>query len=225
MADDRGFWDQLIREQGPRAFDTYESSSASAKAQHEIDELLISRIPGVPRHKILEIGCGRGRMTQVLAGLFETVVALDISREATRRCRANVETSNALILLGDDRTVAAMPDNSFDVVFSYATFQHVSSPAAVRTYIASAARLLGSDGVALLQLRHPGWKARIVDFLAFARRSRSHKTWSRSWRGHVLHEQEIERIVHSTRPDATVSTFPGAFVSGIPRHLRIEVRP
>jgi len=153
-------------------------------------------------------------MTLALADLFETVVALDISREATSRCRACVRASNVLIVLGDDRTVAAMPNGSFDVVFSYATFQHVSSRSALRSYIASAARLVGTEGIALLQLRQPGWKARAVDSAAFVRRSHSHKTWSRSWRGHALDKKGIESIVRSTSPGATVSTYPDAVVAG-----------
>jgi cyclopropane fatty-acyl-phospholipid synthase-like methyltransferase len=226
MADDREFWDQLIRERGPRAFDTYESHASSlAKAQREVDTFLVSHMHGVTRGSILEIGCGRGRMTQVLADLFETVVALDISTEATSRCRALVGASNVLVVVGDHRTVAAMPTSSFDVVFSYATFQHISSGTALRSYVASAARLVNPKGIALLQLRQPGWKARIVDFVAFARRAHSHKTWSRSWRGQVLDEKETERIVLSTRPGATVSTFQSAFVAGTPRHLWTEIRP
>ncbi len=225
VADDRAFWDQLIRERGSRAFDTYESDESVAKARQEIDHLLLSRIDGVARGRILEIGCGRGRMTQVLADHFASVVALDISREATRRCRATVAASNVLVLLGDDRTVAAMPSQSFDVVFSYAVFQHISSRSALRSYIGSAARIVNAGGVALLQLRQPGWKARIVDFLAFARRSASHRTWSRSWRGHVLPESEIRRAALAACPGATVSTFLDAFVAGVPRHLWVEIRP
>ena len=141
-----------------RAFDTYESSASFAKAHQEIDNLLVSHIAGITRRSILEIGCGRGRMTQVLADLFETVVALDISPEATSRCRAFVGASNVLVVLGDDRTVAAMPSGSFDVVFSYATFQHISGGSALRAYITSAARLIDPNGIALLQLRQPGWR-------------------------------------------------------------------
>ena len=173
MADDREFWDRVIRERGSRAFDTLESKAASDKAEREIDAFLLARMHGVSQGRILEIGCGRGRMTQVLAQLFETVVALDVSREATRRCRAAVEASKVLVVLGDDQTVAAMPSDSFDVVFSYATFQHVSSRSALQSYVASAARLVAPSGIAVLQLRHPGWKARVVDWVVFAASSRS----------------------------------------------------
>jgi SAM-dependent methyltransferase len=225
VADDREFWDQLIRERGPNAYDTYEEKTSFAKAQREIDSLLLARIDGVTRGRILEIGCGRGRMTQVLAEVFEAVVALDISPEAARQCRASVGGTNTMVVLGNDQTVAAMPRGSFDVVFSYAVFQHVSSRSALRSYIASAARLVNPGGVAVLQLRQPGWKVRVVDFVAFARRAHSHRTWSRSWRGQVIDHKEIERIVAATRPGATVTTHPDAFVAGTPRHLWIEIRP
>jgi SAM-dependent methyltransferase len=224
MADDRSFWDQLIRDRGSRAFDTLESKTASAKAKREVDTFLLARMHGVARGRILEIGCGRGRMTRVLAAVFESVVALDVSREATLLCRADVDATNVQVVLGDDRTVAVMPSGSFDVVFSYATLQHVSSRSALRSYIASAARLLDPAGIALVQLRQPGWKARIVDSVAFTRRLGSHNSWSRSWRGHVLDEAEIGRIVLSARPGATVTTSPGARVVGIPRHLWVEIR-
>jgi hypothetical protein len=55
-ARDRDFWDQLIRERGPRAFNTYESNTSLAKAPQEIESLR-AKVSTCSNNAGMDAGC------------------------------------------------------------------------------------------------------------------------------------------------------------------------
>jgi len=66
----------------------------------------------------LEIGCGLGRITRVLAARAQRVLALDISEEMLARAREhNPELNNVEWILGDGVSLA-VPDGSVDAVLA-----------------------------------------------------------------------------------------------------------
>lgn len=56
-------------------------------------EFLLRMLQGRPYGRVLEIGCGSGGLTRLLAGVADRVVALDIAAAAIERCR--VQTAGA----------------------------------------------------------------------------------------------------------------------------------
>ena len=91
---------------------------------------------------VLEIGCGLGRMTRVLAARAEDVIALDISDEMLRRaCELNPDLGNVQWKLGDGVSLAGIADASVDACVSVVVFQHLPDPAFALRYVREVGRV------------------------------------------------------------------------------------
>jgi ubiquinone/menaquinone biosynthesis C-methylase UbiE len=75
---------------------------------------------------VLEIGCGAGRITNRLAGVFDHVVASDISPDMLTYAKQHVTAGNIAWKLSDGDKLPA-GDCSMTAVFSCHVFQHFSS--------------------------------------------------------------------------------------------------
>ncbi|MBL8242213.1 MAG: class I SAM-dependent methyltransferase [Bryobacterales bacterium] len=94
--------------------------------------------------RVLEIGCGAGRVTSALAGLFGEVDAVDISPEmvalARRACAAK---PNVRIHNNNGVDLAVLPGAElFDFAFSVCVFHHVPSREVIENYVREVGRLL-----------------------------------------------------------------------------------
>jgi len=104
--------------------------------------------------KVLEIGCGAGRMTRALAAFFGEVYAVDISPEMVRQARRTVaEFPNAHVVRNNGRDLSAIrprwrdrfgwgPRLKFDFAFSSMVFQHIPSREIIENYVSEVYRLL-----------------------------------------------------------------------------------
>ena len=115
--------------------------------------------------KVLEIGCGAGRVTRAFAGYFGEVYAVDISREMVRQARAAVAGfPNAHVFRnnGKDLRVVSGPWKvrlglaeplSVDFAFSFMVFQHIPSRQIIENYVREAHRLLRPGGLFKFQVQ------------------------------------------------------------------------
>jgi 2-polyprenyl-3-methyl-5-hydroxy-6-metoxy-1,4-benzoquinol methylase len=89
--------------------------------------LTIANLPDVRGKRVLEIGCGRGVFARHLAEQGANLVAADFSPAAVSYARRRLENHDAEVLVAD---VAAIPfpDESFDVVVSQETLEHIPDP-------------------------------------------------------------------------------------------------
>jgi ubiquinone/menaquinone biosynthesis C-methylase UbiE len=102
--------------------------------------------------RILEIGCGIGRMTRELANIFGEVHATDVSAEMIKQARARLEgLSNVRLYETNGLDFAELPSGYFDLVFSAYVFQHVPSEDVIRANIMDAYRVLKPGGVLKFQ--------------------------------------------------------------------------
>lgn len=102
---------------------------------------------------LLELGCGMGRHTLAFAHVFQRVIAVDVSDEMLSLAKSNSQDiDNISWILTDGRNLAAVRDDSVDVVFSYLVLQHLPSPDMIRSYLVEFARVLRPGGIAYFQL-------------------------------------------------------------------------
>ncbi len=93
--------------------------------------------------RVLEIGCGAGRVTRALAKLFGEVHAVDVSGEMVKLASAALAAfphAHAYQNNGTDLTV--VPELPFDFAFSSIVFQHIPSREVIENYVREVNRLL-----------------------------------------------------------------------------------
>jgi SAM-dependent methyltransferase len=106
------------------------------------------------RMKVLEIGCGAGRVTRAFGGFFGEVFAVDISREMVRQARRVVSGfPNVHVFRNNGQDLAAVrqrwwhrfglgPRLQLDFAFSSMVFQHIPSREIVESYVRETNRVL-----------------------------------------------------------------------------------
>ena len=93
--------------------------------------------------RILEIGCGIGRMTFALSRLFGSVDAVDISPEMIAQAGVILaERSNVRLHVNNGADLSMFPDASFDFAISVIVFQHIPRRAIIENYIRETWRVL-----------------------------------------------------------------------------------
>lgn len=86
--------------------------------------------------RVLELGCGIGRVTRALAGVFGQVQAFDVSPEMIRRARIFLQgVENAKVDLIDGATLGSAATGQFDFAYSCCVFHHVSSYDVIRSLV------------------------------------------------------------------------------------------
>jgi SAM-dependent methyltransferase len=93
--------------------------------------------------RVLEIGCGAGRVTRALARIFGEVHAVDISGEMIAQARAVLaDQPNVFLYQNNGMDLSVVPDRPFDFAFSVIVFQHIPSRDVIERYFCEVARLL-----------------------------------------------------------------------------------
>jgi len=106
----------------------------------------------------LEIGCGVGRMTRMLARIFRHVTAVDVSKEMIDRARVNLaDLHNVTLILCDGATLSAVPDESHDFAFSFIVFQHIPSTEVIASYCREVRRVLRPGSLFKFQVNGVVW--------------------------------------------------------------------
>ncbi|HVH72956.1 MAG TPA: class I SAM-dependent methyltransferase, partial [Candidatus Dormibacteraeota bacterium] len=102
--------------------------------------------------RMLELGCGTGRMTHCFARRFENVYALDLSCEMLSRARQiHSGQHNILWLRSNGADLACVISDSMDFVFSYLVLQHLPEEAQTLQYVREILRVLRPGGAFLFQ--------------------------------------------------------------------------
>ena len=106
-----------------------------------------------PGDVALDIGCGVGRLTRVLAETASHVHALDVSAEMLEQARAlNAHLTNVSWHHGDGTTLHPIEDASIDAVVSHVVFQHIPDPQITLGYVREMGRVLRPGGWAAFQI-------------------------------------------------------------------------
>ena len=108
------------------------------------------------QRKLVEIGCGIGRMTCAFTRRFGTVIACDLDAGFLERCREAVARFGKVdrlrtVEVTDGRSLG-IADNSVDVAFSYITLQHCERDDAL-ALVGEALRVVRPGGRIALNFR------------------------------------------------------------------------
>ena len=104
--------------------------------------------------KVLEIGCGAGRITRALGRVFGRVYAVDISREMVRQARRALQgMPHVRVLQNNGKDLSVLRNHwwnrfgigeelKLDFAFSYIVFQHIPSREIIENYLREVNRFL-----------------------------------------------------------------------------------
>jgi SAM-dependent methyltransferase len=125
-----------------------------AEGERDLDALLSALGASVElEDRVLEIGCGVGRLTRVLSARAASVVALDVSERMLELAREHNGTlDNVDWVLGDGSTLAGVEPESADACVSHVVFQHIPDPQVTLAYVREIGRVLKPGGWAAFQI-------------------------------------------------------------------------
>jgi ubiquinone/menaquinone biosynthesis C-methylase UbiE len=93
--------------------------------------------------RVLEIGCGAGRLTRALGKIFGEVHAVDVSGEMVAQARAALaDMPHVHLYQNNGCDLAVIPALEFDFAYSAIVFQHIASRDIIESYVREVARLL-----------------------------------------------------------------------------------
>jgi SAM-dependent methyltransferase len=103
--------------------------------------------------RALEIGCGPGRLMKPMSARFGEIHGVDVSDEMIRIGREKLRgIPHAHLHATDGSSLGMFADESFDMVYSYAVFQHIPSKDVVLKYLRETRRVMKRGGVFRAQL-------------------------------------------------------------------------
>lgn len=134
------------RWQLPEFFKTGEEEIARLMLQ--VDSLPFK----IAHRKALDFGCGIGRLTQPLADHFDEVSGVDIAPSMIALAnKYNYHGGKCKYYLNERDDLKIFPDDTFDLIYSYLTLQHMEKEYSLR-YIREFLRVLVHGGLLVFQL-------------------------------------------------------------------------
>src|ERR1035438_954191 len=162
-------WDRRARENARHYVATgqpdWTDEEFFRSGQVELEKEILTDLPNVcqgrdPKAmKVLEIGCGAGRVTRALASFFGEVYAVDISREMVRQARHAVAGfPGARVIHNNGKDLLAVNYHwwnrlgigrqlQVDFAFSIIVFQHIPNRRIIENYVREVHRLLRPGGL------------------------------------------------------------------------------
>ena len=99
-----------------------------------------------PGKRVLDVACGEGYGSALLARTASAVTGVDIASDAVERARSNYALANLAFECASCERLP-FPDASFDLAVSFETIEHIEAQAA---FLDELARVLAPDGVLVL---------------------------------------------------------------------------
>jgi cyclopropane fatty-acyl-phospholipid synthase-like methyltransferase len=157
-------WDQRARENARHYVNTaskdWTDEDFFASGERTVAEEILTDMGNICQGKppgemrVLEIGCGAGRVTRALAKLFGEVHAVDVSGEMVQRAREALQKHpNATVYQNNGQDLSVIPELQFDFAFSTIVFQHIPSREIIENYVREVHRLLRPEALFKFQVQ------------------------------------------------------------------------
>jgi ubiquinone/menaquinone biosynthesis C-methylase UbiE len=93
--------------------------------------------------RVIEIGCGAGRLTRALSNVFGEVYAVDISGEMVAQASAAcADRPGVHVYQNNGCDLSVLPEQEYDFAYSAIVFQHIPSREIIENYVREVHRLL-----------------------------------------------------------------------------------
>jgi len=149
----RADWDQRARENArfyvATSNERWSDEEFFASGESTVKEEVLTDLTNICQGKdpnqmrVLEIGCGAGRVTRALAKIFGEVHAVDVSGEMVERAKKSLTGfRNAFVYQNNGKDLEVVPAQPFDFAFSSIVFQHIPSREVIESYVREVGRLL-----------------------------------------------------------------------------------
>jgi SAM-dependent methyltransferase len=146
-------WDERARENARYYVDTarqdwtdaefFRSGEGTVAEEILTDMINICQGKDPKRMRVLEIGCGAGRVTRALGQVFGEVYGVDISGEMVRQARAALaDLPHVHIFQNSGKDLDVLGHARFDFAFSSIVFQHIPSREVIESYVLAVRRRL-----------------------------------------------------------------------------------
>jgi SAM-dependent methyltransferase len=208
------FWDERAREDAAYFVDNllaYRQGDMDEfwrRGEEVVDAVLEQlQVQVEPSDRVVEIGCGIGRLTRVLAARTSQVWALDVSSEMLRQARAQDGAPEAIEWIhSDGTTLQPVADGAASVCFSFVVFQHLPDPAITLGYVREMGRVLQPGGWSAFQIsndpsihrpRQRSLRAKLRELLGRGPQGQAHPAWL----GSAVDLDELERTADSVGLD------------------------
>jgi len=123
--------------------DFVESGRENVRAEILTDMQNICQGRDPKQMRVLEIGCGAGRLTRALAEVFGEVHGVDLSGEMVKLAQETLrDQPNAFVYQTNGMDLSAVGHLIFDFAFSFIVFQHIPSKTVIENYVRETHRLL-----------------------------------------------------------------------------------
>ncbi|MFZ0806456.1 MAG: class I SAM-dependent methyltransferase [Candidatus Sulfotelmatobacter sp.] len=132
-------------------FGHWDQQEFFAAGEREITTLMNSR--GISRGnngRVLDFGCGVGRLSRALLDYFHEVYGVDISAEMVRLAKAY--TPDCIFLVNPRNDLSVFADDFFDFVYSNIVLQHQRNKEIAKSYIAEFVRVVKPGGTVVFQM-------------------------------------------------------------------------
>jgi SAM-dependent methyltransferase len=157
-------WDERARENARFYVNTEQQEWTDAEffqsGQRTVAEEILTDMINIcqgkdpKRMRVLEIGCGAGRVTRALAQVFGEVYGVDISGEMVRQAReALADLPHVHISQNNGKDLEVLGSIRLDFAFSSIVFQHIPSREVIESYVKAVRSRLRRGGLFKFQIQ------------------------------------------------------------------------
>ena len=151
---DEAMFGRVLAYKGMDTLSPEEKKQAWEKSIENWVPQILEGIPTKPEWKVLEIGCGVGRLIKYLRAKFARVDGVDISENMIQFARQYLADGkqNGEVYVNNGYDLQQLPDENYDFVFSTIVFQHIRSISIVKNYLGEIFRVLKMGGYFRIQV-------------------------------------------------------------------------
>ncbi|MFA6391491.1 MAG: class I SAM-dependent methyltransferase [Patescibacteria group bacterium] len=148
------FW--AILSDPKQRFNKWDTDDFFSTGKKEIDTVMkVATTLDYPkyREKVLDFGCGVGRLTRALNNYFKECIGVDIAENMILKARElNTDMPNCHFLINTEKNLKIFDSNSFDMIYTSLVLQHLQDKSIIKSYIIEFIRTLKVDGLLIFQL-------------------------------------------------------------------------